>query len=125
MKKLLAGFVAFSLIAILPDWQNVQAQGTARPAADSEAGQRHAQGLAMEHRGDKQGAFVAFLDAAVQGYPPAQRKLGEIYDEGNSSVKRNYEESIRWYEKAREGGEIIPPQPSYGTFKPGPVRVGP
>lgn len=103
MKKLLAGFAAFSLIAILPAWQAAHAQS----AAGSE---RHAQGLAMEHRGDQKGALVAFHDAAEQGYPPAQRKLGEIYDEGNIAVKRDYEESIRWYQKARENGEILPPQ---------------
>jgi len=66
----------------------------------------------MERRGDNQGAFVAFLEAAEGGYPPSQRRLGEIYDSGNSAVVRNYSESIRWYERAREGGEDIPPQKS-------------
>lgn len=103
MKTLLAGFVAFSLIAFLPAWQVAHAQSTV-------GSERHAQGLAMEHRGDQRGALVAFHEAAEQGYPPAQRKLGEIYDEGNSAVKRDYEESIRWYQKARENGEILPPQ---------------
>lgn len=125
MKKLLAGFVAFSVIATLPAWQSVQAQSAIPVAASSAGGQRHAQGLALEYRGRHREAFVAFLDAAEQGYPPAQRRLGEIYDEGNVAVKRNYEESIRWYQKAREGGEDIPSPPSYGTFKPAPVRTGP
>lgn len=66
----------------------------------------------LEHRGDDKGALIAFLDAAEQGYPPAQRRLGEIYDSGNAAVKRDYEESIRWYQKAREGGEVIPPPKS-------------
>ncbi len=69
----------------------------------------------MEQRGDDKGAFVAFLEAAESGYPPAQRRLGEIFDSGNSVVKRDYEESIRWYQKAREGGEIIPPPKPYGS----------
>jgi TPR repeat protein len=90
-----------------------------------EGRRRNAAGLALEHRGDDRGAFVAFLDAAEGGYPPAQRRLGEIYDVGNSAVQRNYEESIRWYQKAREGGEDIPPQPSHGTMMLPPVRVGP
>ena len=81
-------------------------------------------GLALEHRGDENGAFIAYMNAAEQGYPPAQRKLGEIYDSGNSAVKRDYEESIRWYQKAREGGEDIPPQPNHGTMQPPAVRMG-
>jgi TPR repeat protein len=51
--------------------------------------------------------------------------VGEIYDSGNSAIERDYEESIRWYQKAREGGEDIPAQPSRGTFKAPPVHVGP
>ena len=85
---------------------------------------RHVEGLSLAHRGDEKGAFIAFLDAAESGYPPAQRRLGEIYDSGNSAVKRDYEESIRWYQKAREGGEDIPTQPNYGTMQLPAVRVG-
>ncbi len=81
-------------------------------AANPAAARRHAEGLAMEHRGDEKGAFIAFQEAAEEGYAPAQRRLGEIYDSGNSAVTRNYPESIRWYEKAREGGEVIPPPKS-------------
>lgn len=73
------------------------------------AARRHAAGLALERRGNEQGAFIAFQEAAESGYPPAQRKLGEIYDTGNSAVKRNYAASVQWYEKAREGGESVPP----------------
>ena len=68
-------------------------------------------------RGDDAGAFVAFLEAAEAGHPPAQRKLGEIYDSGNTAVERNYLAAIHWYEKAREGGEVLPPLRSpYPTF---------
>ena len=104
------GIVAFTLLAALPGLQAVHAQSLAATAVvSSEAARQHAVGLALEKRGDEQGAFTAYLAAAEQGHPPAQRRLGEIYDSGNSAVKRNYEESIRWYQKAREGGEIIPP----------------
>jgi TPR repeat protein len=105
MKTLLA-VAAFAFTAAMPGWQVVHAQGQ---AMDSPGAQRHRHALALEHRGDDQGAFIAFLDAAEQGYPPAQRRLGEIYDSGNSAVKRNYEESIRWYQMAREGGEQLAP----------------
>lgn len=76
------------------------------------AARRYTAGLALERRGDERGAFIAFQEAAEFGYPPAQRKLGEIYDTGNSAVKRNYAVSVQWYEKAREGGESIPPPKS-------------
>ena len=78
---------------------------------------RHAAGVALEQRGDDAGAFIAFLEAAEAGHPPAQRKLGEIYDSGNTAVVRDYQAAIHWYEKAREGGEVIPSPPSpYPTF---------
>ena len=122
------GIVVFALLASGSGLKAVHAQSlvlSKAAANSSEAARRHAAGLALEHRGDEQGAFTAYLAAAEEGYPPAQRRLGEIYDSGNTAVKRNYEESIRWYQKAREGGEDIPPPPSYGAFKPTPIRVGP
>jgi TPR repeat protein len=79
------------------------------PAAQESPVFRHATGLALERRGDDAGAFIAFLEAAEAGHPPAQRKLGEIYDSGNMAVTRDYQASIHWYEKAREGGEVLPP----------------
>ncbi len=121
-----AGLAAFALVSFMPGWQVVQAQEQVRALLSFEAAsQRHSFGLALEHRGDERGAFIAFMDAAQQGYPPAQRRLGEIYDSGNAAVERNYEESIRWYQKAREGGEIIPPPISHGNPFVSPVRVGP
>ena len=76
------------------------------------AASRHYDAQLMESRGDERGAYIAYREAAENGYPPAQRRLGEIYDSGNSVVARNFEESIRWYQKAREGGEQIPaPKP--------------
>ena len=114
MKKLTL-LAAFALFAAMPVLQVASAQAPVR----SDAASRHAAGLAMEDRGDDKGAFVAFLDAAEGGYPPAQRRLGEIYDSGNKAVKRDFEESIRWYQKAREGGEQIPapksPMPSFSV----------
>jgi TPR repeat protein len=104
MKNLLS-IAAFALIVAAPTVQSQTPVGT-------EAAQRFAVGQALELRKDEQGAFIAYLDAAEGGYPPAQRRLGEIYDSGNSAVKRDYEESIRWYQKAREGGEQIPPPKS-------------
>jgi TPR repeat protein len=102
MKRIL--IVSTFVLAATAGWQCANAQAP----APSQAASRHAAGLLMEHRGDDKGAFVAFLEAAEAGYPPAQRRLGEIYDSGNSAVQRDFPESIRWYEKARLAGEDIP-----------------
>jgi hypothetical protein len=51
--------------------------------------------------------------------------LSEIYDSCNAAVERDYEQSIRWYEKAREGGEDIPPPKSHGNPFISPIRVAP
>ena len=124
-----ASLSALALLASLPAWQAAYAQAPAgKPQSQQAGAQRHAEGLALDHRGDHMGAFLAFQEAAESGYPPAQRRLGEIYDSGNSAVKRDFEESIRWYQKAREGGEVIPsppsPMPNPGT-SPGSGRLSP
>ena len=74
-----------------------------------ESVKRHAAGLLLERSGDHAGAFEAFHDAADAGFPPAQRRLGEIFASGNSAVARDQNESLRWYQKARDAGEQVPP----------------
>ena len=69
---------------------------------------RYREGRALERRGDERGAFKAFLEAGESGHGLAQRKLGEIYDRGNSAVERDYETALRWYQRAREQGIEIP-----------------
>lgn len=54
-----------------------------------------------------QGALKAFLDAGEGGYGVAQRKLGQIYDKGDSAVRRDLQASILWYQKARAQGVPI------------------
>ena len=81
----------------------------AKPALKpAEAARRYREGLALEERGDERGALQAFLDAAESGHGLAQRKLGEIYDKGNTAVERDYETALRWYQRAREQGIAIP-----------------
>ena len=115
MKKFLSS-AAFVLVAAAPAPNAAYAQGPALTSLHTDAlmnheaaTRRHVAGLALERRGEDRAAFIAFQEAADYGYPPAQRKLGEIYDSGNAAVKRDYSASIHWYEKAREGGETIPP----------------
>lgn len=69
---------------------------------------RYREGLQLERRGDDKGALQAFLEAGEAGYGLAQRRLGEIYDKGNSAVARDYETALKWYQRAREQGVEIP-----------------
>lgn len=80
---------------------------TAPPKGLEKAMQRYQEGLALERKGDDRGAMSAFLEAGEGGYGLAQRKLGQIYDKGNSAVKRDLQASIDWYQKARAQGVPI------------------
>ena len=80
------------------------------PAPTESAAARYQDGLRLQAKGDERGAFLAFLESAEGGYPPAQKRMGEIYDSSNGAVVRNYPESIRWYQKARDAGEAVPQQ---------------
>jgi FimV-like protein len=85
------------------------------PVAVEAATKRYREGLAMERRGDHRGALVAFLEAGEAGNGLAQRKLGQIYDKGNAATPRDYQASLKWYQKAREQGvEIDKPLPRMG-----------
>jgi len=80
------------------------------PAPTETAAARYQEAMRLQARGDERGAFLAFLESAEGGYPPAQRRMGEIYDSSGGAVVRNYPESIRWYQKARDAGATIPQQ---------------
>jgi len=73
-----------------------------------DAARRYREGLALERKGDHAGAFKAFMEAGEAGNGLAQRRLGEIYDAGSPVVKRDYQTSLKWYQKAREQGVEIP-----------------
>lgn len=94
----------------IPSQQEVAAIDLKQAAATGRnaAARRYWEGLARERRGDTEGAFKAFLDAGEAGHGLAQRRLGQIYDSGNDSVKRDYETALKWYQRAREQGVSIP-----------------
>ena len=79
---------------------------TAALAAEA-AAKRYRDGLALERRKDHQGALAAFLEAGEAGNGLAQRRLGQIYDTGNTVVQRDYQVALAWYQKAREQGVDI------------------
>ena len=84
----------------------VQLPPAAVPLPEAGA-KRYRDGLALERRGDHQSALTAFLEAGEAGHGLAQRRLGQIYDKGNSAVQRDYQASLKWYQKAREQGVDI------------------
>jgi len=82
------------------------------PMTPEAAARRYRDGLGLEDRGDHRGALVAFLEAGEAGHGLAQRKLGQIYDKGSPATPRDYQASLKWYQKAREQGiEIDKPLP--------------
>ncbi len=73
-----------------------------------QAAQRYQEALKADRDGHYRHAFVAYLEAAENGHGQAQKKLGDIYSRNGPVVKRDYEVSLRWYEKARAQGVRIP-----------------
>ena len=67
------------------------------------------------------GCAQAPARAPVTPQAAAQRRLGEIYDTGNSAVARDYAESVRWYQQARENGEPLPEQPKVPSSPTAPT----
>jgi FimV-like protein len=99
-----------SVGAIKPAAPGAEAAGA--PLSRQDAARRYEEGLALEAKGDDRGALSAFLAAGEAGNGLAQRRLGQIYDKGNSAVRRDYQASLHWYRKARDQGiEIDKPLP--------------
>jgi FimV-like protein len=120
VREMLAKFPAGQVAAVKPA-PVVVAVAPAKPAGTQppgrdEAIRRYREGEALERKGDDHGALKAYLEAGEAGYGLAQRKLGQIYDKGNTAVQRDYQASLKWYQKAREQGvEIDKPIPRMTT----------
>jgi FimV-like protein len=94
---------------MIPPPAVVKPEPPAKPRLSrEEAEKRYREGLAHERAGNEQAALRAFLDAGEAGNGRAQKRLGEIYDNGNSVVARDYQAALKWYQKAREQGVAIP-----------------
>lgn len=107
----LASLAIVAAIAAAPAAYAEDSQGTVVVTAASlraEMADRYSAGLRLRANGNNHGAFLAFHEAALLGHPKAQRRLGEIYDAGDSVVRRDYLKALRWYQAAREQGEDIP-----------------
>lgn len=80
-----------------------------KPKLSPEAAEKRYQSAReLEKKGDEKGALAAYLQAGNSGHGLAQKRLGEIYERGNSATKRDYDTALRWYEKARAQGIEIP-----------------
>jgi TPR repeat protein len=78
------------------------------------AEQRYQEARSLEKKGDEKGALRAYLAAGEAGHGLAQKRLGEIYEKGNSATRRDYDTALRWYDKARKQGIEIPKPHDYG-----------
>src|SRR6476660_4334975 len=106
-KNSVAAIVGLLLVLPAEGWTQA-----ARPAAPVEtatlAAARYDQGQKLERSGDWNGAMQAYHEAAESGHGPAQKRLGDIYNNGQGDVKRDYDTSLRWYKRAQEQGEQVP-----------------
>lgn len=107
VRELLAKPPAAPVAAVKPTAIAKPPSEASVPLGQEQAARHYREGLALEQKGDDRGAFQAFLASGEAGYGPAQRRLGQIYDKGNSAVQRDYQTSLRWYQKAREQGVEI------------------
>jgi TPR repeat protein len=91
--------------------ENVKAPATVPDTAIA----RYREARALERKGDERGALLAYEESAEAGYGRAQMRLAEIYDRGNTAVKRDYAKALHWYEKARAQGLHVPKPHPYVT----------
>ena len=96
---------------VIPDRAAVAATDGA--TADREVGrlvraeQRYRDGVNAEGAKDHKGAFDAYLEAGELGHALAEMRLGELYDRGSPAVKRDMQESARWFQRARDQGAPV------------------
>lgn len=72
---------------------------------------RYLRGLELERRGEMRVAMEMYKEAAESNNRFAQRKLGDIYGTGNAVVERDYQTSLKWYQRAQTDGLDIPNRP--------------
>jgi FimV-like protein len=103
--------------AVAPRPEAPASKRDAKPPAlnAEEAGRQYKQAVELERTGDLRAAMKAYTASADSGNGEAQKRLGDIYNTGNSIVKRDYETALKWYQKARAQGIEIPKP----IFKPG------
>ena len=76
-----------------------------RPAGQSEPVDLYCGGE-KTLRTDPAAAFRTTLQAAEQGYVPAEAAVGMMYADGKGVIQ-NYAEAAKWWNKAAEGGHVL------------------
>jgi serine/threonine-protein kinase len=108
-KNSVAAIVGLCLILPSQAWSQAAKQAARLPAETATlAAARYGEGQKLERSGDWTGAMQAYHEAAENGHGPAQKRLGDIYNNGQGDVKRDYDTSLRWYKRAQEQGEQVP-----------------
>jgi Sel1 repeat-containing protein len=107
--------VLAGLLVFLPSQSWSQGVKQAKPAVGTTllAADRYGDARELERTGQWDKAMQAYHELAASGHGPAQKKLGDIYGTGHGEVQRDYETSLRWYQRAREQGIEIPQPFSY------------
>jgi len=80
---------------------------TGAPRAE-QAARRYKEGLAMERRGDQKGRLRPSWRRARRVTALAAAQAWRDLRQGNSATPRDYQTSLKWYQKAREQGVEIP-----------------
>ena len=82
--------------------------------------ERYKDGLASEKKGDMQVAVKAYIESARLGHPLADLRLGVLYDRDNTrTLPRDLQESISYYQKARQFGIDVKDQKARDVGSPG------
>lgn len=104
-----AALLGLALLLPTQSWSQTQSQAKPLPTTLL-AETRYGDARELERTGNWSAAMQAYHEAAANGHGPAQKRLAEIYNNGQGDVQRDYETSLRWYQRAREQG-IEAPQP--------------
>jgi hypothetical protein len=67
---------------------------------------------------DPTSAFRYTLQAAEQGYVPAEAAVAMMYANGKG-VQQNYAEASKWWIKASEGGDLLAARHTWNLFRNG------
>ena len=82
-----------------------------KSAITSQKSEMHArkfdEAKSLESKGDGKNAVNLYRVLAKDGHGKSAKRLGEIYDRGMLEVPRDYEQSLQWYEIARQLGEDV------------------
>lgn len=99
-------FAGISFAQAAPVNPNDEAQ-VAELKADAEAGDRGAQyelSMVYAYKQDTKNSVKWLTESAKNGYGRAQYTLGNVYYNGSSGVKKDYDKAVEWFETSKASG---------------------